>query len=113
MPHLHLLLAVFIFALGAYCCWNAYRVGFQGRTDLVRIGRIPLPGAERQKSQFAWLFLLQGVACCAAAIVWMAAGSIQLAMCVWVAATIGLGFRRMILIRSLELLATIQTVGGD
>lgn len=111
MNHFLLAFTALLFVLGSWCCWNAYRVSFQGRTDIVRFGSRALPGAERLKNQFAWLFLLQGVASIAAAGALLALGSMQLTVWICLASTVGLAVRRSILIRGLELF--VQTTNCD
>lgn len=105
MTYLNLLFAMLLFVIGSFGCWNAYRVGVKGRTDLVFLGSGPLPGAGRLRSQFAWLFLLQGIAILLTAVVLLALESIQIMTLMCIATTVIAALRRSMLIRSLELFA--------
>lgn len=111
MNPLFLAFVSLLVVLASWCGWNAYRIGVQGRTDLVRLGSRALPGADRLKSQFSWLFLLQAVAYLAAAGAVLATGSMQIPVWLCLVVAAGLALRRSILIRGLEQFA--QNTNAD
>ncbi len=84
-------------------CWTAFQINFRDRTDLVRFGSKPLPGAALLKTKFAWVVLLQGLASAAAGGALLLFGTLQPTVWGFLAATVVLSARRGLLVRSLEL----------
>lgn len=107
MEHLHQALAGLLLVVAAWLCWTAFQIKFKGRTDLVRFGSGPLPGAALLQTQFAWLILLQGVASATAGGALLLLGALQPTVWVFLVATAVLSVRRALLVRSLELHAAV------
>jgi hypothetical protein len=102
MPNIYSAFAAVLLLVASWLLWCAYQVHHKGRTDLIRLGSKPLPGAERLKGQFSVLFLLQGLASALTAVAFLALESLQPTVWVFFAATGALSLRRSLLIAGLE-----------
>jgi hypothetical protein len=102
MEHLHQAVAALFFVLAAWMCWIAVQIQFKDRTDLIRLGRGPLPGASKLKAKFALVVFTQGVAAAATGGAIWVLGELQPAVLVFIAVTAILNLRREFLLRCLE-----------
>ena len=96
-------------ALAGYMLWVAYRIQYRDRTDLVRLGSTPLPGANLLKTKFAAVQALQGVGSLAAAAVLVYTKEIEPGIWLFAGVSFALAFRRGILVRAIEMHATSAT----
>jgi hypothetical protein len=102
MEHLPIVLAAVFTVTAAMMYWCSYQINYKGRTDLIRLGTVPLPGAAMLKSQFAWIFFLQGTASAAAAVIFVATNATLPTVWVFMVVTGAMSIRRSLLINGIE-----------
>lgn len=96
------LVAMLLTAVAVGMVWAGYQVIYKGRTNLIRLGSGPLPGAALLSRKFGMLFAWSGLACAAATCVLLITNTFQPAMWLLMVSSLAIAIRRHLLVSAIE-----------